>query len=36
LLRAVSRLIRSCQWAVRSVLPAPLRAALNRWVAQGG
>jgi hypothetical protein len=36
LLRAVSRLIRPCQRAVRSLLPAPIRAALNRWVEQGG
>jgi hypothetical protein len=36
LLRAVSRVIRPCQRAVRSLLPAPIRAALNRWVEQGG
>ena len=32
----VSRLIRPFQWAVRSLIPAPIRAALNRWVEHGG
>ncbi len=32
----VSRLIRPFQWAVRCLIPAPIRAALNRWVEHGG
>ena len=32
----VSRLIRPFQWAVRSLVPAPIRGALNRWVEHGG